>query len=687
MGRWWVGYVVPVWLVSSVLVPQGFAQETLKGPPQQVSEAPHALASPARIPGRLLDASKFPGNVTVITAEDIEASGATTIQEVMARSEGVSLLDHQGFGLGSDSTLNLRGIANGSRTNALVLLDGVRQNQLTGDEVHWQSIPLHQIDRIEILRGGSGTIYGEGALAGVINILTKQGGDELIETEHRIEIGNFGWQQYSTAARGRAGSLRYGVSYDRRLLDGYREFSGSRNTTITAHGGLELLPGASLAINVLHSEDTTHFPGGLTLAQSQDRNQQAVSFLTGIFDDETDQVSLDLVVGPHRGSTWLVNTYWRRRVSDSLQSGLFTLTPSRGMSVRQHHEWVGQHLANVLTTGFELIDDKATTGTRGGSPEESNREGYGLYFEDTLTLWDRLSLVAGFRYDKSKFEEDVTAFDVSSFTFVDYTGTLRFEGKSPKIGMTYAVVPEQIDVFASYSRPFKAPNVDDFASRTPEFSGNISLQPQQADAYEMGGRATLGPWTVNGTWFYTRIDEEILFIHGVPGNPFIFQNQNHDTKRHGVETAVRLKLPEHGLNGYLTYTFVDAEFREGTFVGSTIPGTPEHILNAGIGISPVAPLRINLDWQLVQDYVRINDVSNSLPRADNYGVLNLTIQYDVLKAQAGPDRPSAKLFLKFLNLTNEEYVAFQASNGASLAGAGENPMPPLQIIGGVSVQF
>lgn len=654
---------------------------------QPPTETSQGLAGLTRIPGRFIDPARVPANVTVITAEDIKQWGVTTIQEAIARAEGVTHLDRLGFGIGSDTTLNLRGVVNSSRTNALVLLDGIQQNQFTGDEVHWQSIPLHSIERIEIIRGGGGIIYGEGALSGVINILTRKGGPERLKTHFRTEIGSFGWERYSLDMGGSEKRLRYRFGYDRRMSDGWRESSQSRNTTISTHTGIKIAPGVDLSVNILHSEDTTEFPGGLTLEQSQNRDVQAISFLQGVFDDETDQVSVDLVLGPYRGSTWLLNTYWRRRTSDSLRSGLYTTTPSRGLSLRNTYEWIGNNVYNTLISGFELVDEKATTGTRGGSPQESNHEGYGTYVENTLTLWDRLSLVAGFRYDKSKFEEDVSAFDVSTFTFVQYTGTLSFEGKSPKLGARLNVIPGHFDVFTSFSRPFKAPNVDDFASRTTEFSGNVSLSPQQGNNYEVGAVVTAGPVSINGTWFHSKVDDEILFIQGIPGNPFIFQNQNHDTIRNGFETAFKVDLPEKGLNGYLTYTFVDAKFRKGQFSGNTLPATPEHTLNAGISYAPTDRLRANLDWQLLHDYVRINDVANTLPRGDNFGVLNLTLYYDFLKASAGSDQPEASAFLKFINLTSEEYVSFQASNGSTLTGAGENPMPPLQVVTGMLVDF
>jgi len=679
---WW--FVLPPFADA----PPSAAQETSQSSSSERAAAlSPVLVSPRRIPGLSIDASTFPGNATVITAEEIRASGASTIQDVLRRAEGVNVMDTGGFGLGSDASVNLRGFSNGSRTNALVLVNGVRQNRLTGDEVHWQTIPLEQIDRIEIIRGGSGTIYGEGALAGVINIFTRQDSDQPLETQEGLELGSYGWQKYSVDVRGHTAPLRYGVSYDRHLLGGYRDFSQSRNTTITSHGGLEIMPGTQLSVNVLHSVDTTEYPGGLKLAEAQQRRTQSVPGRGALFDDETNQVSLDLVSGPHDGLTWMINTFWRDQVVDSRLSNLFTNTPSRGMSLRSSHEWAGREIGNIMISGVELNDDKASTGERNtGRTDESNHRGYGLYVEDTVTLWDRVSLVAGFRYDRSRFEEDIVAFD-AFFNPVNFVGTLIFEGKTPKVGATYELIPKHVTLFTNYSRPFKAPNIDDFASRSPEFKGNVSLKPQQGDAYEAGARAHLGPWNLNATTFYTRIDDEILFVQGVPGNPFVFQNQNHDTQRFGVETAARFSLPERGLRGYVTYTFVDALFRKGEFKDQRLPATPAHTLNAGIGVSPLRDFWVDLDWEFVGDFFRINDVTNVLP-GRSYGTLNLLFQYALPRARVHGRGLETRAFVKILNVTNEKYTEFQSSNGSVLAtGAGENPMPPIRMIGGITVKF
>ncbi len=642
-------------------------------PAQALLEEP--LTSSQRIPGLSVDADRFPGQVTVLTAEDLRRLRPATIQQALAQLPGVVFSDQQGFGLASNSTLNLRGIVNSSRTNTLVLVDGIRQNRLTGDEVHWQAIPIDQVERIEIIRGGGGLIYGEGALAGVINILTKQGGDRPLSGESSTEIGSFGWQRYALSAQGASEPLRYGLAYTRRLVDGYREFSWSRNTTIRSNTGFDLLPGVSADLHVAHSEDTTAFPGLLTLAQTQTRRIQTNAF-HGLNTTETDQVGLDLVAGPHDGASGVLSVFWGRRVQtsqDSIAFNSFTVTPSRGLSLRTSQEWVGSSAANLLVSGVELGEDKATTGDPGAGPDsEVTRGGYGFYVEDTLTLAERVSVVAGLRFDKSRYE--------ASLSFPDYNGTLRFEGWSPRVGASFVAVPDHLRLFAAYARPFKSPNVDDFSSRVSSIArSNADLLPQQADTYELGVVGDAGPVTASATAFYVRIKDEILY------NNRAFVNQNFDTRRYGTEFSVQVAPVEGRVRTSAAYTFVDAEFRKGALQGLIIPGSPQHTLVTRLGVSPLEGLWVDLNWRLVHDAVRINDMDNILGGADNYGVVDLLAQYTL---PARPHRPETSVYLRIENLTNEEYVTYQSSNSVNLfTGAGEAPMPPIAFTGGVVVRF
>jgi len=232
---------------------------------------------------------------------------------------------------------------------------------------------------------------------------------------------------------------------------------------------------------------------------------------------------------------------------------------------------------------------------------------------------------------------------------------------------------EPLTVYANVARPFKSPNVFDFAVAIDfGFIGNAELKPQQGTEYEVGVRLHdphLG--SLGANWFHSKVEDEILF------NNLTFRSENFDTARTGVELTVKPTMPIPKLNGLFTYTFLKAEFRKGLYKDKSLPGVPEHQAALHLSYKPIPKLQCSLDWMIVHDFFRINDFTNSLP-GDNYGVLNLGIRYHV--------KPNATLHFRVENATNEEYTSFQSSNGVTVS-TGENPAPPVVFAGGITLQF
>jgi vitamin B12 transporter len=109
-------------------------------------------------------------DVTIIDRQKIERSGAAGLADVLKRVPGIEM--SRNGGPGANTSVFLRGAE--SRFTA-VYIDGVRvDSQATGGAA-WESIPLALIDRIEVLRGPAGAVYGSDALGGVIQIFTKRG--------------------------------------------------------------------------------------------------------------------------------------------------------------------------------------------------------------------------------------------------------------------------------------------------------------------------------------------------------------------------------------------------------------------------------------------------------------------------------------------------------------------------------
>ncbi len=108
-------------------------------------------------------------NVNVIDAAAIEMSGATSLTEVLRGQSGIQISDSN-----SGAVFSMRGFsASQAANNTLILVDGRRLNNIDIAAPSINAIPLHQIERVELLSGSAGVLYGDQAVGGVINIITK----------------------------------------------------------------------------------------------------------------------------------------------------------------------------------------------------------------------------------------------------------------------------------------------------------------------------------------------------------------------------------------------------------------------------------------------------------------------------------------------------------------------------------
>lgn len=115
---------------------------------------------------------EVPASVSVVTAKDIERHNVTTIQEALQYVPGLYMNQAKA----QDDQIMLRGM---DTPNILVLVDGVQLNSAYNGAVNFDQIPVESIERIEVLRGAASSIYGGRAVAGVINITTKEATDKL----------------------------------------------------------------------------------------------------------------------------------------------------------------------------------------------------------------------------------------------------------------------------------------------------------------------------------------------------------------------------------------------------------------------------------------------------------------------------------------------------------------------------
>ncbi len=119
--------------------------------------------------------SDIPKHVTVITSEDIKESSAKNIIELLTKEAGVNV--RTTFGNDKQAVVDLRGMGDTAASNVIVMVDGLELNAPDQSGPSISSVPIEQIERIEIVRGAGSVVYGSGAVGGVINIITKKAGE------------------------------------------------------------------------------------------------------------------------------------------------------------------------------------------------------------------------------------------------------------------------------------------------------------------------------------------------------------------------------------------------------------------------------------------------------------------------------------------------------------------------------
>lgn len=160
--------------------------------------------------------ANVPASVSVITSQDIENKNISSVQEALQFLPGIFIAQS------AQGSLTMRGM---DSTDVLVLVDGVQQNSSYNGVVNFNMVPITNVERIEVLRGGASSLYGGHAVAGVINIITKGAPEVGTSAVADVSYGsNNTWKKAVTVNSRLSDKWSLGVNYEKRSSDGYRGF-------------------------------------------------------------------------------------------------------------------------------------------------------------------------------------------------------------------------------------------------------------------------------------------------------------------------------------------------------------------------------------------------------------------------------------------------------------------------------
>lgn len=615
------------------------------------------------------EVEKIPARTAVITAEDIEKSGAQSVPDALRMLPGVFVSDLNGNGV--NQTVDIGGFGATSDRHVAVVIDGRRINPIDLGGVRWSTISIETVDRIEVLYGSGSVLYGDNAVGGVINIITKDvgvgvGGDAEIAggtlQTHKVRAG-------FNAAGESAGIY---VSANRYRSEGYRERSAVDRKNLFGKFRADLSDSVVLSGNGSVDDASYEFPGALTEAQvDQDREQAANPNDEGADETVSGNLSLDTDFAEF-GSLNLTVGLQNQNSSSDLASWfsyvMFNVETANANAKYVLDREIGDR-DNRLTLGVDYYDTDYRAFRdffKGGTANryDHKKQTLSAYIQDEFELFEDLILNAGARLEQPDIELSSNIGGAVTEKNIDDSETAW------NIGLSYAFMPRS-KIYGRVYRSFRYPVVDEY---TNLFTGAINDQLKQETAigYEAGVRLALSTsLTANIRGFLMNVEDEIAWSNASN------QNENLDKTRHsGGELDIAYRpLEVLTIFGNLGYT--EAEFTKGVNDGKSIPLVPDWKGKAGIEVTPVDNLRLRLTYNYVGERYFGDDNGNVVEPLDSYSTLDAYVSY-LYK--------NIEFFINGSNLLAEEYsdVGYYRS---WIPDVTFYPMPESVYYGGVRLTF
>ncbi|HQT32551.1 MAG TPA: TonB-dependent receptor [Thiobacillus sp.] len=560
------------------------------------------VVTPTRTPLADVDA---PFASEVHTRHMIEQSGATTLYDYLAQH--TSLLVLPSYGNKASPKIDMRGFGIGDGyQNIVVSLDGRRLNNIDMSSQLLGAIPLGDIERIEITKGSGSVLFGDGATAGTIQIVTRQHSGASVQ----VSAGNFGAQNVTLAAGLKKERFSLSASADYAGFDGAseRDVTGHRAASRngTQQGKLEVNPldGLTLSLDGSRSRIDTRYVGALTLAEYEANPAQNSGNTYTHQKFETDVWGAGLAYALAPG--------WKLTASHQQENKLSNYITYASKSDYDYRsddlalEYRGDRL-NV-TAGVQAFD-----GTRMGSTNRTTKDNTGWFMQGQY-LWGATTVSAGARTENVEYiytpnagaalkaDHDLSAWD---------------------IGINHRL-DKQLSLFANYNQAFQAPDIDRFFNWGGTFNAFIS--PAKSRTVNVGLNHVTAVNRLKLTLFHAKLDNEIYLNS-------LYTNTNLDkTHKYGLELQDTWQIAPTlaaSINYAYTRALIDREDDgNGTYDGKDLPGVPRHGLNLGLNwrVTPASSLNLTHAWR-ASTWAAEDFDNNNTQKQQAYQSTNLAYQY------------------------------------------------------------
>jgi outer membrane cobalamin receptor len=482
--------------------------------------------------------SRVTDSVTVVSRAELEIKQTDTIADALRVVPG--------FGVvvsgtpGGVTSIFPRG---GESNYTLVLVDGIEQNAFGGgyDAAH---LGAADVDRVEIVHGPQSALFGGGAIGGVVQVVTRQGGP--MRGDASFEGGGYGYEHATASTSGASGAWSWGGAIEKLRTDGDtrvfpsigRPVSNDDYDRVDGSGNLAWSdsPGRRVRVNVRAGKDERGAPGPYGsdpahLYPGLDTLSRGT--------DHSDEVGVSATFGSAQPLRHTLQATWAKLDSSFTYQ---TFPASFNNTKRVTGKYQLDYVSKAFTTaaGWDILGERADSTfitDAAFQPTPVKRSVSGLFAEIRPALGERGSISIGARVER--IERNVVAATFSDPDIVWST--------NPKVsGAWFVVQPAHgwsTKVRAEAGTGIRPPDAFEIA-----FADNPHLQPERSRSIDAGVEETLaGLVALDATWFDNRYDD-LIFTAGssLAGTSRYRTNNVGNASSHGLELGVRWR----GVRGF-----------------------------------------------------------------------------------------------------------------------------------------
>lgn len=588
-------------------------------------------------------------------------------------------------GMGLEPKLIVRGFFGGGEAEYLtVMVDGIPLNDLESGIVRWDLVPLYQLAGVELLRGGASALYGDAALGGVLNMITKI-------PEKRITNIDVGYGRYNTYNFGfrhaeNFKNLSFDFFINNEGTDGFRDHS--KWNSLTFGGKMKLVTGRNsylfirsfnqilkkdipgpldqklMALNrrksaSYYSEDGTNYNKYIVNADFRQRvnneTDLSISFTWQHKDDDvlSTMIQPPLIVNPFTFSQ--IGVYDTSAYGDSKRRLLETDQGLLAVRLMHTDSVIGYKLTggveadlgffnsitNDVFQGFEFDYENHFT-----KNQILNFTGDGSRMKSSAYLCGEIRIITDLKFLSALRYDFISDYFKSNFPVADTSLGKSYHAFSPRLGLNLLTGDNENykgNIFASYSRAYKMPSIDQLTDmKTVNYAtffpagpvyqmminkgnpfSNAELKPQKSNNFEIG------------IYQFFRVNKCFSVLLNFTGyhtdvedeidfDLVEYRYRNIQSSRHsGIEASVNFNYGKNW-TGFMNLQRCEVKFTSGENDGNYLKGVPKLSQALGVSYAPQSGFGAGLTLHGASG-IYLDDKNTS--KLDSYNIFGVKLFY------------------------------------------------------------